>query len=239
MATDARRERVALTREVVIDAALAHADAEGLEAVTFRRLASALGVTPMALYRYVASKEELLAAISDRVFQEFELPDGAQTWQEQLRALARSYRRVLVAHPAIAAIDQAECGRHSISALRIVEVLLGVLRSAGFTTEEAALLHDKLERFVLGLVLLETGGEAARSDEEQQAYEHEFRAWLVTLPRRRFPHVMEAADYLCRRADPRAAFELALDLLIGGLEQLLEDRDRRADAVDHSTVQPK
>ena len=63
-------------REVIVEAALARADAEGLDAVTFRRLAADLGVTPMALYRYVDSKEELLSAAADLAFADLELPGG-------------------------------------------------------------------------------------------------------------------------------------------------------------------
>jgi len=83
VATELNTERKTLSRRAVIDAALALGDKEGVEAVSLRRLARELGVTPMALYRYVDSKEGLLAAIADRAFEEFELPaEGEGDWRE-------------------------------------------------------------------------------------------------------------------------------------------------------------
>src|SRR3974377_1574713 len=103
-----RKGGPALPRRAGGEAALASADAAGLATVTFRRLAAGFGVTPMSLYRYVDSKQALLDAIADRVFEDFELSadDGAD-WREQLRDLAYSYRRLLLAHPAIAALRSA------------------------------------------------------------------------------------------------------------------------------------
>jgi AcrR family transcriptional regulator len=103
MATHLRNDRVTLTREIVSEAALALADAEGLDALTFRRLAGVLRVTPMALYNYVASKDELIEAIGARAFGEFAFPeDEGSGWQEQLRALARAFRQLLIRHPSVA-----------------------------------------------------------------------------------------------------------------------------------------
>jgi AcrR family transcriptional regulator len=227
MTTEAKNERRALTREIVVEAALASADAGGLEAVSFRRLAADLSVTPMALYRYVSGKEELLAAVVERVFAEFEMPaDGEADWRDHLRDLARAFRRLLVAHPAAAELYFAAIETESMSGLRIVEVLLGVLQRAGFSSSEAALLEGNLERNVLALVLLETRAAAAGTPEEQAARVRAQRARLLMLPPDEFPHVVEAADQLCGAIDPDEAFEFALDLLIGGLEKLMETSPR-------------
>lgn len=227
MATDARKERGTLTRETVVEAALAKLDREGIEAVSFRRLASELGVTPMALYRYVSSKEELLSAVTERVFEEFELPeDDDGDWQDQLRGLARTFRRVLVAHPAIAALHFAGLEAGSASGLRIVNVVLGALRRAGFSSEEAAMLSGTLERFVLALVALEVSGGEPLSGEDHQAKVRAFRGRLMTLPPAEFRHVNDAMEYMCEPCDPDWAFEVALELLIGGLEKLLQSPGR-------------
>ncbi len=224
MGTEVRIERVALTRETVVEAALARADIDGLEALSLRRVAGDLGVTPMALYNYVASKEELLEAMTERAFGEFELLGPAQVddagWQDQLRCLARAFRRLLIRHPALAEGEAKGLGLPSAAGLRIVDVLLGILRGAGFTVEQAALLHDKLERFVVALVVLERQG-GARTPEDQEERRRLLRARLLTLPPEPYRNVIEATDYLCAPADPAAAFELALDLLIAGLEVLV------------------
>lgn len=224
-----------LTRDAVIDAALARVDSDGLEALSFRRLAADLGVTPMALYRYVSSKDELLGAIADRAFEEFEFPaDPEASWQDRLRALGRSYRKVLLAHPSIAAVERSGESVASVDGLRIVEVMLSLLREAGFPLEEAAQLHELLAQFVLGLVLLETGGAPEPSAEEQEARAGQVRTQLMFLPPDEFPNVLDAIDYLCGTKRVQLSFELALDLMIGGLERLLAASSAQSSASDSS-----
>ncbi len=224
MAAKPNPVRQALSRELVVDAALAIADEHGLDAVSFRRIATEFGVTPMALYRYVASKDELFGAIVDRAFEEFELPaDADADWRDQLRELARAFRRVLLTHPAAAALYFVKADTQSFSGLRIVEVVLEVLAAAGFSPEEAALIEGDLERTVLGLVLFETRRASLwASTDEQEARMREMRARLLSLPPNEFPRVVASADVLCGRTDPDAAFEFAVELLLGGLEKLLE-----------------
>lgn len=225
MATGEQTERTALTRRAVVETALAKADAEGLEAVSFRRLAADLGVTPMALYHYVESKEELIAAIADRVFEEFELPDEDDPdWRRQLRELARSYRKLLLAHPGLVPGFLVDASQISPNAARVIEVVLRTLRRAGFSAKEAALLENELARSVIALVMLETGGARWQNDQEREVHVRELRARLLTLPPDDFPNLVEAAPYICEFSDPDWAFEFALDLLNGGLEALLEQR---------------
>lgn len=211
-----------MTRETVVAAALERADLEGLDALSLRRLAADLGVTPMALYRYVSSKEELMEAMIERAFAEFELPgpgDVGDNWQDALRWLAHAFRRLLQRHPALAEGEVKGVGLPSAAGLRIIDVLLGILRSAGFSLEQAALLHDKLERFVVALVVLERARDA-RTPEDQERRQRELRARLVTLPPALYANVAEAIDYLCAPPDPDAAFEVVLELLMAGLEAL-------------------
>ena len=89
-----------LSREAIVQAALALADAEGLEAVSLRRVGAALGAGPMRLYGYVATKEELLDLLVDAVYAEMESPSPARSdWRKALRHLALQTRRVARAHP--------------------------------------------------------------------------------------------------------------------------------------------
>ncbi len=89
-------ERTRLSRAAVVDRALALADAEGLEALTIRRLATALGVTPMALYWHFRSKEELIAGLSDLIWGEIRTDvDRSSRWAEQLRVMLESLIEVL------------------------------------------------------------------------------------------------------------------------------------------------
>ncbi|MGA9762749.1 MAG: TetR/AcrR family transcriptional regulator [Gaiellaceae bacterium] len=224
MATELDNTRKTLSRRSVIEAALTLGDKEGLEALSLRRVARELGVTPMALYRYVDSKDGLLAAVSERVFEEFELPtESDEDWRVDLRALAHSFRRLLVTHPAITALFSAHPAEISPNGARVVEVTLGVLRRAGFPPQEAALIESECERFILGLVVLEMGGGPQLCPFNSKApHSHDAVEKFASLPAEEFPYLLEALPYFNECKDADWAFEFALDLIIGGIEHQLE-----------------
>jgi len=139
-----------LDRDSVLRAGLALADEAGLGAVTLRGLAGRLGVTPMALYRHVAGKEDLLDGMADLLYAELAIPEPGGDWWDELAALARSSRRVLLAHPAAAPLfSRPLSGPNSV---RLGDALLGTLRRAGFYPAEAEELHDQLSNMVFALV---------------------------------------------------------------------------------------
>ena len=223
MATEEQTERKTLSRRAVIEAALELGDREGLEGLSLRQLARELGVTPMALYRYVESKEALLAAVAERVFEDFELPTEIEDdWREQMKALARSFRRLLVSHPTVAALFSSHSAEVSQNGARVVEVVLGVLRRAGFPPQEAALLESECERFILGLVVLEIGGGPQLCPFNPKAHAIEAQEKFALLPREEFPNLLESLPYFNESRDADWAFEFALDLIVGGLERMLE-----------------
>jgi AcrR family transcriptional regulator len=224
VATELNNEHKTLSRRTVIEAALALGDKEGLEALSLRRVARELGVTPMALYRYVDSKEGLLGAIADRAFEEFELPAGSdEDWRVDLRALARSFRRLLVTHPTVTALFSSHPAEISQNGARVVEVVLGVLRRAGFPPQEAALIESECERFILGLVVLEMGGGPQLCPfKPGTPHSHKAAAELALLPANEFPNLLESLPYFDECHDADWAFEFALDLIVGGIEHQLE-----------------
>ena len=94
-------ERTRLTKAAVVDRALALVDKTGLDALTIRKLATELGVTPMALYWHFRSKDDLLEGLGERLWSEIDLTvDRAAPWTEQIRSLLESLLKVLRAHPA-------------------------------------------------------------------------------------------------------------------------------------------
>ena len=94
-------ERARLSKQAVVERALALADSGGLDALTIRRLAQDLGVTPMALYWHFRSKEELIGGLADRIWSEIGTDvDAALPWSGQLRGVLESLIAVLRAHPA-------------------------------------------------------------------------------------------------------------------------------------------
>jgi AcrR family transcriptional regulator len=139
-----------LDRDSVLRAGLALADESGLDAVTLRRLAGRIGVTPMALYRHVAGKGGLLDGMADLLYAELDVPEPDGDWWSELAALAHSVRRVLLAHPAtVPLFSRPLAGPHSV---RLGEALLGTLRRAGFPPAEAEELHEQLSEMVFALV---------------------------------------------------------------------------------------
>src|ERR1700730_10432404 len=132
------RTEMRLSREAVVDGGMALVDAEGLDALTIRRLAQDLGVTPMALYWHSKNKDELLAGLADRLWTFVDSDvDQDHAWQDQLRVLMGSLAEALRAHPSVTplctmGVEKAENG------FRTVEAGLAVLARGGFTPEQAS-----------------------------------------------------------------------------------------------------
>src|SRR6266508_448536 len=135
-----------LSRARVLRAAIAHADAGGLEAVTMRNLAEELEVAPMALYRHVANKDDLIDAMIDVVFSEISLPLGGADWRTAMRQRAISVREALSRHRW--AIGLMESRRSPGPAnLRHHDAVLGCLRAAGFSIEMTAHAYSVLDSY--------------------------------------------------------------------------------------------
>lgn len=158
-----------LDRDSVLRAGLALADESGLGAVTLRRLADRIGVTPMALYRHVANKGDLLDGMADLLYAELDVPEPETNWWPGLAALAYSVRRVLLAHPGTAPLfSRPLAGPHSV---RLGEALLGTLHRAGFPPAEAEELHEQLSEMVFALVRPELHAEPKRRPGQDAAFQ--------------------------------------------------------------------
>lgn len=168
-------KREPLNRGRIVQAALAIADVEGLDALTMRRLAVELGAAPMAAYSHFRDKRELLAAVVDAVMAEVELPDVDGRWRKPIRRLAESLRRALLAHPAVMPAVNAY-GAGGPATLAVVGRAHAVLRGAGFAEEQAVAAVDTLYAFTLGAVSLELA--RASDDPAARGGEDRFRDGL-------------------------------------------------------------
>jgi TetR/AcrR family tetracycline transcriptional repressor len=212
--------RITLTPQAVIEGALALAEAEGLGAVTIRRLAKELGVTPMALYWHFRSKDELLDGMAARIFEEIDLSvDASATWQEQLRALLASMLGVLRAHPSTAILLSTRTAS-SEGSLRATEVALDILRRGGFSPAEATQIARHALSTVVNLVSGEPGVIAREESGELLDTRRRARLFLESLPAGRYPRLVEAARPLSEGVDPDAYFAFGLDLLLAGIEAM-------------------
>ena len=213
----ATKER--LSRDTVTSRALALADAEGIDAVTIRRLATDLGVTPMALYWHFQDKERLLDGVAELVLSQVTLPadDPSRPWDQRLRDVLDQVLAALAAHPAVTDVVKTRI-LLSEPGLELTERVLGLLRGAGFSAEQSAQQAVYALVFIVGIVTGEPG--AFPGDEDDEARDARLRAkWaaLQALSPKRYPHVLEASAPLtsCDSSDAwRAA---GMDLLLRGL----------------------
>jgi AcrR family transcriptional regulator len=147
--------------ETIVDAAIAIGDRDGLDAVSLRRVATTLGVTPMALYRHVGGKEDLLDAMTERLYAAVMLPDEASDWWDALATLARSTRTVLLGRPWAAPLfARPLAGPHAHA---LDEALQGALRRGGFSAAEGRELHDQLSNMIFALLAPELRGRRNRA----------------------------------------------------------------------------
>jgi AcrR family transcriptional regulator len=202
-----RRPRNSLTVESIVDAAEDVA-ASGLEALTIRAVATELDASPMALYRYVATKEELVDALLDRVLGRFEQPTETDDWVHDLRAFARAHYDLLVGHVwAIAPlISHPDPGPN---ALPIGEAALRVLHRGGITGDDAVASFSAIVALNYGWASFAV----ARNDE--LAGEPRDAPNLESL-RADFPLTAEVTEAFSRYGSPKH-YERALDHVVTGI----------------------
>jgi AcrR family transcriptional regulator len=224
VAVRARRSR--LSREQLGRAGLEIVDREGLDALSMRRLAEALGVGKMTLYGHVRSKDELIDAIIDAAVGPARLgpadpPQARAPWRDQLGELMRAAHRNLNAHPALVAIRFTRPIVRPDS-LRFGEAGMRILHAAGFDSEEAARAFRLLFTFVFGYAGLspETNVEEAR----RQA-----AVAIAGLPPDEYPNLTGAAGPFSAAMAGEEQFEYGLELILDGLEARLASRSATDD----------
>ena len=214
-------ERARLSRETVVDGALALTDAEGLEGLTIRRLATHLGVTPMALYWHFKNKDELLDGVADRLWSLVDtLVDPDRPWPARLRTLMESMVDVLRAHPPTASLLITTQPDAATNCYEIMEVALRILDDAGFSPGEGAAICRHGLRTVTTLAIGDPGLTPQQTEEEAAEFIRHKRISLQTLPPKQYPCLVAAAAPLTEIEDPDAYFAFGIDLFVAGVEAL-------------------
>jgi TetR/AcrR family transcriptional regulator, tetracycline repressor protein len=213
-------DRPRLSKAAVVERGLALADAEGLEAVTIRRLAAELSVTPMALYWHFRNKDELLIGLADAVWAEFDVRvDPRDDWPVQLRRLLESLVRLLRRHPSASELLVGSEKRMSDAAMVACETTLEVLQRGGFDLEHsAAIMHNALFTGVM-LAMSQPGFEPGMTEAERTEHQRQNRVRLSLLPPDRFPLVVAAAGPLTSYY-PDFHYRIGIDLFIAGVQAL-------------------
>jgi TetR/AcrR family transcriptional regulator, tetracycline repressor protein len=207
--------RTPLSRDRVLRAALDLVDREGVEALTMRRLGSELGVEAMSLYGYVENKQDLIEGVVEQVFREMPLiGPGPGLWQDRIRRHAATYRSVLLAHPnAVRLVG----GRPLVTegTARFVESALAELCGVGLDLATADRVLGVIAAFTLGQVAEQVGdlARAAAGGPQPGARDD------GVIDAVRFPRLAAIGDM--KPADYDRQFDLGMDFIVGGMEQLL------------------
>lgn len=213
--TDPRAgRRMRLNRDRVHDAGIALADAEGVDAVTMRRLGGALGVEAMALYNHVRNKDDLLDGMLERVVGEIELPDSGPDWRHRVRRRAVSAHDVLLRHPWAAVRWTSGIGVGP-ARMRYMDSALRGLRGAGFSPGLLDRAYHAIENHIAGHAL-QAQGLPLRAEEMAQAGER----FLRSFPVEEYPDLAAHVRYHLEHPAGDDEFELGLDLVLDGLERM-------------------
>jgi AcrR family transcriptional regulator len=219
-----------LSKERVLQAAVALADRDGFESCTMRKLADELGAGAMSLYHYVPSKEELLDGMVDIVFSEIELPTTDIDWKTAMRRRAISTREVLNRHRWAVGLMESRMTPGPAS-LRLHNAVLGCLREAGFSIEMTIQAYSVQDAYIYGFALQEKGLPFETAEESAAVAEEQVRQFAELAEEREFGALAEEFPYLAEVVaghvakvgyDFTAAFEYGLDLILDALEKRLD-----------------
>lgn len=225
MATESKKrsagrqnQKVRLTREAVLEAAVAFADERGLETLSMRKLAELLGVEAMSLYNHVANKDDLLGAMVDTVITEIELPVIGSDWKGAMRRRAISAHDMLLRHPwaSMLIVSRINVGP---AMLRYMDATIGSLRSAGFSCAMTDHAMSALDSHIYGFTLLKSNFPV-----DEQEYASAAQQFLPMLPAETYPHARRLAEeVISGRHSGINDFTFGLDLILDGLERLRDE----------------
>ncbi|MEL7069574.1 MAG: TetR/AcrR family transcriptional regulator C-terminal domain-containing protein [Cyanobacteria bacterium J06581_3] len=206
--------REPLSRERVLTQALQLADESGIESLSMRKLAEALGVKAMSLYNHVKNKDDIIDGLVDIVASEIELPEVKADWKSSMRKRASSAHDVLLQHP-WATMEMVSRVNIGPAMLRYVDATIGCLREAGFSFEMADHAWNAIDAHIYGFTLQELNFPF-----EAEEYSEAAENYLSLIPADKYPYLngmtqrVMSGDY-----DGIHDFEFGLDLILDGLDQ--------------------
>ena len=208
--------RAPLTRERALATAIEIADADGIDGLTMRKLAQALGVEAMSLYHHVSNKSDILDGMVDLVFAEIEFPADGSDWATAMRDRALSLRAALLRHPWAIGIMESRRSPGSAT-LRHHDAVIGCCRHAGFSVEMSAHAFSALDSYIYGFVLQEINLPFTEGDDLAQALD----AMMPVGFAEQYPHLAElTAEYVRRTGYSYGnEFEFGLGMILDGLER--------------------
>jgi AcrR family transcriptional regulator len=210
-----------ITRDVVLAAALEIIDRDGADGLSMRRLARAVNRDPVVLYRHAPNKAALLDGVAEIVLAQLNVDPADPDWGGQLRAVARDFRALALAHPHVVPLLvtrplASPLALRPLGTLRPLEDVLALLTRAGFDGPDALHIYRALFGFLHGHVLNELQELVDNPDETDDL----LRLGLHRLPIGQFPLLRSLAPVLATY-DGAAELERGLDILMAGLAATL------------------
>jgi AcrR family transcriptional regulator len=192
------------------------ADADGIESLTMRKLAQALGVEAMSLYHHVANKGDILDGMIDIVFAEIDLPPAGTDWKTAMRERAHSVRAALSRHPWATSLMESRTAPGPAT-LRHHDAVIGCLRRAGFSVAMTAHAYSVLDSYIYGFAHQEANLPFDTAEETREVAD----GIAAQFPAGEYPHLMEltAEHVLLPGYDHGEEFAFGLDLILDGLER--------------------
>jgi AcrR family transcriptional regulator len=209
-----RQQRTPLSRERILQAAVSMADAEGIDALTMRRLAGQLQVEAMSLYNHVANKDDLLDGMIELVAAEIEEPSGAAGWRAATRQRAISAHDALLRHP-WSSILWASRMNVGPARMRHMDAMLRELREAGFAPGLLDVAFHTLENHVVGHALQASSFPFDADDLPALS-----ARYLEGFPSEEFPDLAaHIRHHMDQPAGGESSFEFGLDSILDALER--------------------
>ena len=207
-----------LSRERIVEAAARLADERGIERLTMRELAAALGVGTMSIYYHLPDKRSLNEAVADFLWTEIAVPSARLAWEERMRAIATALRKVARRHPGLAPLLLTR--RHTgPEGLRPVEALLAAARDAGFGARGSVRCFRVLVGYVVGLAQ----AEVARSAVGLGASARWLRSRAAAA---RFPNLRAALTAAADKSFADEEFAFGLEILLDGFRRRAQAKKR-------------
>jgi len=200
----------------VLSTAVDLADRGGLESLSMRKLAGALRVEAMSLYHHVASRDDLLDGMVERVVAEIEAPEPGVHWKEAMRRRAISAHAVLRRHPWATALLMSRINVSPVM-LHYIDATVGCLRQAGFSIALADRAWNALDCYIYGFTLHEQ-----KFPVDPEEYASAAQHFLPMLSPETYPYMREMAEQVADGShDGLMDFGFGLELILDGLERLL------------------
>jgi len=209
-----KRGEQPLTRDRVIAAGIEFADTHGIEKLSMRRLAEAVGVEAMSLYNHVSSKDDLIDGMIDSVIGEIVIPRPGSPWEREMRRRAESAHAVLMQHrwAAVTLLSRLTTGPNMI---RYIDATIGCLREAGFPWSICDHAWNAMDNHIYGFSL-----QSLNMPYEPAEYSEAAADFLAHFPTEQFPYFHELSIQVIEKAHSGVnELGFGLDLILEGLEK--------------------